>query len=100
MPINYEILNETITSLKPTFDYNSVIIYLKNGTSFQPILTGELTDILEYLTSASSDHRIPNGYNIVDTFTGCRIIYKIEEISHIEFKPEIEDGSPLVYEFN
>lgn len=94
--------NETltkITSLTPTFDYNSVIIHLKNGTSFQLLLSGELTDIITHLTNSSDNHRIPEGYNVVDTFTGCRIIYKVDEISYIEFKPDIDEGEQIVYNF-
>lgn len=97
MPDN-EILTK-ITTLTPTFDYNSVIIHLKNGTSFQLLLSGELTDIITHLTNLSNNHRIPEGYNVVDTFTGCRIIYKVDEISYIEFKPDIDEGESIMYNF-
>lgn len=89
-----------ITTLKQTFNYDAVVIHFKNGTNFQLILSGELTDIITHLTSPADSHRIPEGYNVVDTFSGCRIIYRVDEISYIEFKPDIENNSSLVYNFD
>lgn len=87
-----EILDETITTLSPTFDYNAVVVHLKSGEKFQPILFGSIREILNILSSQKQE--LPDDYNMVDTLSGARIIYKISEISYFEFVP---DQSPLVY---
>lgn len=92
-----EILEKTITTFIPTFDFSMVKVHLKNGEMFQPILFGDIAEVFKFLTTPAEN--LLDNYNVVDTYTGERVIYKISEISHFEFLPEREENSPLIYKF-